>query len=434
MVKIKLIAIVLLIVTLGVLPVLAGCTGEEEEECNNLTLLIGGGFPLTGPYPTDGAAVLAAFQDMAQYVNTYHQLTPWGPSFPANITLVVKSADDGASPTTATTIYNTFKAQGLKMFRISGSGIATSLINTLASDSVGATTMASGPYLLTPPKTICTLYPIYTDQAAAMADLFMAAWNATPPEPYAKPKVAYLTGSTFGVTMLTTEMNNYLTSIGYDLITPAQIVPGVGTFDATTQLTWCVTNNISLTLGAMTTYTSGQMMTQADALGIGTWGANYTMQVGLCSPSHAVVFIHDWGSVGNGLMVAGSYPAWDDPALGVTFCKTLQDLYEGGNLTTAVLAHSMYQHGVVEALIQIDALRLAMLNTGKAPCELTSADILNNGFFKITALDTKGILPTTATYGIGDVEGAEKVRVDQCVNGTVLNLSTTMPLRHVYHP
>jgi hypothetical protein len=453
MAKIKLIAIVLVLVTVGILPVLAGCTGGGGgTPCSNYTLLIGGGFPLTGPYPEDGLAVLDAYQDYAQYVNDNDQIFPGGPSFPSNITLVVKWADDGASPATATTIYTTFKAQGLKVFRISGSGIATSLINTLLSDSIGATSQASGPYLMTPPRTILANYPIYTDQCAAMADWFITGnatinpngWNVTHPGGgnYTKPNVAYLTDSTFGLTLLTTEMNNYLTSIGYNLVLPAQVVTGGGAvIDPTTQLTWCVTNNISLTLGAMTTYTSGQLMQYADALGIGTWGTNYTMQVGLCSPSHGVVFVRNYGSRGNGLIVAGSYPAWYDNITnpGVAFCELLQNTYRPGqgvtyNATAYALSHVMYQHGVVEAMIQVDALRLAMLNTGKAPCDLTSSDILNNGFFKITALNTGGIIPTTLTYTIGDIEGAEKVRLDQCVNSTIVNLSLTMPLRHVYHP
>jgi hypothetical protein len=91
----------------------------------------------------------------------------------------------------------------------------------------------------------------------------------------------------------------------------------------------------------------------------------------------------------------------------------------------------MYQHGVVEAMIQVEAIRLALINTGKQPDELTSADILNDGFLKISGLDTGGIIPTDISYGIGDVEGAESVRLDRNEGGVDVHLGD-WPLRHVY--
>ena len=91
----------------------------------------------------------------------------------------------------------------------------------------------------------------------------------------------------------------------------------------------------------------------------------------------------------------------------------------------------MYQHGVVEAMIQVEAIRLALINTGKQPDDLTSADILNDGFFQISGLDTGGIIPTDISYGPGDVEGAEEVRLDRNEGGVDVHLGS-WPLRHVY--
>jgi hypothetical protein len=91
----------------------------------------------------------------------------------------------------------------------------------------------------------------------------------------------------------------------------------------------------------------------------------------------------------------------------------------------------MYLHGVVEAMIQVEAFRLALLNTGKQPSQLTSADVLHNGFQKIAGLDTGGIIPTTITYGTSDIEGADAVIVHQNQNGAMVTLGT-WPLRHVY--
>jgi hypothetical protein len=414
---------------------LIGCNGgeqeeeeeEEEEEPPEVTVLIGGTFPLTGPYPEDGAAVSAAFQNYADWVNANHRVSPWGPSFPENVILDADTAlDDGASPPTAQTNYATLMAQGFKTFRISGSGIATAMMDTLYTDEVAATTMASGPYLVTPRVgTIFSNYPIYTDQAAGIADWFMENWEGAE-----APRVAYLTNESFGQTLKIDAMDDYLTGIGYEVVTGCPAVPTVPGLasDTAPMLSWCKLNNIDLTLGAMLVVGAVKTMTEAETLGIG-WNLDYEMTVGLCSPAHLTIFLRDApAGTGNGLVVAGSYPPWSETDDGVEFCKTLLNTYGGGFEDTE---HIMYQHGVVEAMIQVEAIRLALINTGKSADELTSADILNDGFLKISGLDTGGIIPTDITYGIGDVEGAEKVRLDRNEDGVDVHLGD-WPLRHVY--
>jgi len=434
----KRILFILLAVVLAISLGLMGCMGEqeeeeEEEEPIEVTVLIGGSFPLTGPYPEDGAAVAAAFQNYAEWVNDNHKVSPWGPSFPENVILDANTAlDDGASPPTAQTNYATLKAQGFKTFRISGSGIATAMMDTLYTDEVAATTMASGPYLVTPRVgTIFSNYPIYTDQAAGIADWFMDEWTAAGKTD--KPRVAYLTNDSFGQTLKIDAMDDYLESIGYEVVTGCPAVPTVPGLasDTAPMLSWCQSNGIDLTLGAMLVVGAVKTMTQAEIMGIG-WSLDYEMTVGLCSPAHLTIFLRDTGApdtvVGNGLVIAGSYPPWSDTDDGVEFCKTLVDTYGEGFEDTL---HIMYQHGVVEAMIQVEAIRLALINTGKSADKLTSADILNDGFLEISDLDTGGIIPTDITYGIGDVEGAESVRLDRNEDGVDVHLGD-YPLRHVY--
>jgi len=433
MAKTKLLLIALLIIAILALPLLAACSGgeqeEEEEEPAEVTVLIGGTFPLTGPYPEDGAAVSEAFQNYAEWVNDNHKISPWGPSFPENVILEVTSLDDAANPATAQTNYETLKGQGYKVFRISGSGIATAMKDTLIADEVGATTMASGPYLLTPTVgTIFTLYPIYTDQAAGIADWFMDNWEGAE-----APRVAYLTNDSFGQTVPTEGMNDYLESIGYEVVLGCPAVPTVPALASDTQpmLSWCQDNDIDLTLGAMLVVGAVKTMTQAETMGIG-WNLDYEMTVGLCSPAHLTIFLRDTGApdtvVGNGLVIAESYPPWSDTSDGVEFCKTLLNTYGGGFEETE---HIMYQHGVVEAMIQVEAFRLALINTGKSADDLTSADVLTEGFYEISGLDTRGILPSTITYGPNDVEGAEEVRLDRNEDGYDVHLGD-FPLRHVF--
>jgi hypothetical protein len=135
--------------------------------------------------------------------------------------------------------------------------------------------------------------------------------------------------------------------------------------------------------------------------------------------------VEDPETDGNGLVIGGSYPCWDSGEDGVEFALDLQELY-GEEVT-----HIMYLHGVVEAMIQVEAMRLALANTDKEPEDLTTADVLNQGFRKIAALDTGGIIPTTLTYGATDIEGAETVVLNQNQDGENVELGT-WPLRHVY--
>jgi hypothetical protein len=409
---------------------LIGCGDGGGEEGPSGMAYIGGTFPLTGPYPEDGAAVLLAYQNYAAWVNANDKISPWGPAFPEDVVLNVTFLDDAANPATASTNYATMMAAGYKTFRVSGSGIATSMRDTLITDEVAATTMASGPYLVTPSVgTIFSNYPIYTDQMAAVADWFMASWTGN-----VSPRVAYLTNDSFGQTLKTTAMDNYLTGKGYTLVPNCPAVPTVPANPGATasMLTWCQNNTIDLTLGAMLVVGASMTMTQADSMGIGV-GLAYEMQIGLCSPAHLTIYLRDTGApgtiIGDGLVIAGSYPPWTDTGNGVTFCKTLLNTYGGGFNSTE---HIMYQHGVVEAMIQAEAYRLALAATGKDdPATLTSAEVLNSGFKQISGLDTGGIIPTTITYGTNDVEGAETVRLDQGQSGYDVYVGA-YPLRHVY--
>jgi hypothetical protein len=440
MVKIKLIAIVLLLVTVGVVPVLAGCTGTPPAG-NTTPLYIGGSFGTTGPYAEDCAAVLAAFQDYAKWVNANHKMSPWSSdTFPSNITLYVKAMDDGGTNTGwALTNYAALKGQGLLVQRISGSQIAKAMMSTLWADQCGATSQASGSYLLAGNDTIVMNYPIYTDQLASVADYFMAGWNATH-DPWVAPNVSYLYNNSFGLTAFpgaggTNALEAYLNSTGYN-ISGRHMLTAFDASSLDTGLQLCIDDGANLILGGFLTSQSEPLMVEAkDVKHMGVMNitgsyntTTYNVTFGLLSPSHLVIFLRDKGATyGNGLIVAGSYPGFSDPSLGVQFCNTLQTLYRPSTLIT----HVMYQHGVVEAMIQVEAMRLAMINTGKEANQLTMTDVFQQGFEKITNLDTQGLIPGTISYNVTDREGADSVRLDQAQAGNDVLLGN-YPLRHLY--
>jgi len=88
----------------------------------------------------------------------------------------------------------------------------------------------------------------------------------------------------------------------------------------------------------------------------------------------------------------------------------------------------MYVDGIVEAMTQIEALRLASLEVD--PAALTSADVLTKGFWMIKDFDTGGITISKLTYGEGDVQGVDSVRVQQAQGGAIVELGS-YPLRNI---
>jgi ABC-type branched-subunit amino acid transport system substrate-binding protein len=303
--KIKRITFMLtLVVVLAVLIVSGACgpqpttpptTGEEP-----VTLYIGGGFALTGAYAEDMAAVLAGYEDYAKYVNETHEIAPWSnETFPANVTLEVVWRDDELKPEKALAQYDELKDKGMLVYRISGSPQALALKDVLWEDNVGTTSPATGAYLLNPPQTIFTNYPIYTDGAAAVADWFLENWDQD-----RKPRFAYLTAdSAPGKSVVIPELTEYLESVGFEVV-GEQYVPMVPTSPPTTQLTWLKDNNVDLAYGFMINPGSQPTIKEAVRLGMGP-GLDYDITFAFPTPSHLQVFVPAMGELGNGVVVAG---------------------------------------------------------------------------------------------------------------------------------
>jgi ABC-type branched-subunit amino acid transport system substrate-binding protein len=384
-------------------------------------LYVGGTQSLTGPFAEDSAAVLAAIEDYVKYVNDTKKLAPWrDEKFPADITLEVMWRDDELKPSKAMSIYEELKAKGMLVARISGSPIALALKDRLWEDRMGATSMATGSYYLSPPQSCLTYYPIYTDSCAAVADWFKANWKKK-----RKPRIAYLTAdNAMGRSIEIPEMKAYLKKIGYEFV-GAQYVPLVATSPPTTQLTWLKRKGVDLAVGVMINPGAQPTVKEMVRLGMGPYQP-YKITFGTPAPGHAAVLAEAMGELGDGYVCAGSFRPLDDLSVpGLKFCSNLQDKYRTGKRIT----HIMYEAGVLEAMTQVEALRLAMQ---KVPFEkLTPRDVLEQGFFKIKNLPTGDISSTPLTYGPGDVEGVDKIRIDQVRKGKVVKVGLT-PLRHIY--
>jgi len=384
-------------------------------------LYVGGTQSLTGPFAEDSAAVLSAIEDYVRYVNETKNMAPWRKEKgPADITLEVLWRDDELKPAKALSIYEELKAKGMMVARISGSPIALALKDKMWEDRMGGTSMATGPYYLTPPQSCFTYYPIYTDSLAAIADWFKANWKET-----RKPKVAYLTAdNAMGRSIEIPEMKAYLEKIGYEFV-GTQYVPLVPTSPPTTQLTWLKEKGVDLALGIMINPGAQPTVKEMVRLGMGPFQP-YKMTFGTGAPGHAAVLAEAMGTLGDGYVCAGSFRPMDDLAVpGIKYCRELQDKYRPGKRVT----HIMYQAGILEGMIQVEALRLAML---EVPFEkLTRRDVLEKGFFKIKNLETGKISSTPLTYGEGDIEGVDQIRIDQVQKGKVVEVGLT-PLRHIF--
>ena len=404
-------SVIVVIVALSLFP----ASAEAQKK-----LYVGGTQSLTGPFAEDSAAVLAAIEDYVKYVNETKNMAPWRKEkFPADITLEVMWRDDELKPAKALSIYEELKAKGMMVARISGSPIALALKDKMWEDHMGATSMATGPYYLSPPQSCFTYYPIYTDCMGAIADWFKGNWKEA-----RKPKVAYLTAdNAMGKSIEIPEMKAYLEQIGYEFV-GIQYVPLVPTSPPTTQLTWLKEKGVDLALGVMINPGSQPTVKEMVRLGMGSFQP-YKMTFGVASPGHAVVFAEAMGELGDGYVCAGSFPSWDDPAPGVKFMIEAQKL----NHPNKFVNHIMYQGGFLEAMIQVEALRLAM---EKVPVDkLTPRAVLENGFYRIKNLETGGISSTPLTYGPGDIEGVDQIRIDQVQKGKVVKVGL-YPLRNIF--
>jgi ABC-type branched-subunit amino acid transport system substrate-binding protein len=384
-------------------------------------LYVGGTQSLTGPFAEDSAAVLNAIQDYVQYVNKTKNLAPWRKEqFPADITLEVMWRDDELKPAKALPIYEELKAKGMLVARISGSPIALALKDRMWQDRMGATSMATGPYYLSPPQSCLTYYPIYTDCMAAIADWVKESWKEK-----RKPRVAYLTAdNAMGRSIEIPEMKAYLEKIGYEFV-GIQLVPLVVTSPPTTQLTWLKEKGVDLAVGVMINAGAQPTFKEMVRLGMGPYQP-YKMTFGTASPGHAAIFVGAMGKLGDGYVCAGSFPPLDDTSVpGVKFIHEVQKMVHPEKFNSNI----MYAGGFLEGMIQVEALRLAMQ---KVPFEkLTPKDVLEHGFFMIKNLDTGQISSTPISYGPGDVEGVDSVRIDQVQNGKVVKVGL-YPLRNIY--
>jgi len=192
----------------------------------------------------------------------------------------------------------------------------------------------------------------------------------------------------------------------------------------TTQLMWLKKNKVDLALGLMVNPGSQPTVKEMVRLGMGPYQP-YKMTFACATPSHLPIFAEAMGKLGDGFVVGGGFPAWDDQSPGVKFMTDLQKKYHPNKW----VGHIMYMGGFIEVMTQVEALRLAMQ---KKPLEqLKPIDVLNDGFYQIKNFDTGGISSTPLTYGPGKIEGVDKVRVDQLQNGKVVRQGV-YPVHHIY--
>ena len=385
-----------------------------------VTLKVGGTFALTGAYAEDCAAVLAGFQDYVAWVNENHILAPWATdkAIPANIKFELLWGDDALAPDKTLTIYDDLKSKGLLVERVSGSPEGMALKDRLVEDNVGATSQSTSPAYINPAGNIFTNAPIYTDEMAAVAEWFLKSWTDTS----RKPNVAFLTAdSTLGRNIDIQELKDYIVGLGYNFV-GEQYTPMVPTAPPTTQLAWLKDNKVDLALGVMINPGTQPTIKEAVRLGMGPDQA-YKITFGFGNPAHLQIFVPSMGTTGNGVVVAGDFCALDAAVPGIDFANKLQDTYRKDKKPNC-----MYLDGIIEAMTQVEALRLASLQVD--PAKLTSQDVLEKGFWQIKDLDTGGVYVSKFTYAKDKVQGVDAVSIQQVQDGKIVAVGS-FPLLNI---
>ncbi|MGD0794077.1 MAG: ABC transporter substrate-binding protein [Dehalococcoidales bacterium] len=427
--KIKYLLVFTLLILVS-MSVLTACTSTKTTTTTTTsttaaaqTMYIGGTFAITGAYAEDTTAVLNGFLDYAKYVNDNHIIAPWytDRTLPSNVTVQVLWGDDQLAADKALTIYDDLKSKGLLVERVSSTAEGLALKEKMNSDRVGATSQATSPAYLSPPETIFTNAPIYTDSLAGAADWFMQNWKGT-----AKPRVAYLTADmASGRSIDIPEMQAYLEKAGFEFA-GKQFPPLVPTTPPTTQLSWLKDNKVDLAIGFMVNGGSQPTIKEAVRLGMGT-DQPYKITFAFANPSHLQIFVPAMGTTGNGVVVTGDFVAWESNVAGVQFANALNAKYRAGNPVTNI----MYLDGIIEGMTQVEAQRLAMAQTGKTVSQLKPVDVLEYGYYNIKDFSDGDITITPLNYGPGQVCGVSKVRIQQVQNGKIVEVGSA-PLHNIY--
>jgi hypothetical protein len=188
---------------------------------------------------------------------------------------------------------------------------------------------------------------------------------------------------------------------------------------------WLKQNKVDCAFGVMVNPGSQPTVKEMVRLGMGPH-LEYKIAFGCGTPSHLPVFAAAMGELGDGFVVTGGFPPLDDLSIpGTKFCSELQKKYRPGKPAT----HIMYVGGLIEAMTQVESLRLAL---EKVPFEkLTPRQVLEQGTYRIKNLPTGDLTSTPLTYGPGKIEGVDAVRVDQLQKGKVVKQGV-WPCRNIY--
>jgi hypothetical protein len=396
-------------ISLILIPLVALLITPAFSQSAEKTVYIGGAYALTSPFGEDSTHDLYGFQDYAKYVNENHIITPWYPEkkFPANIKLEVIWQDDQYQATNVLPVYEALRSKGALVYRNSGTAPQV-LAPRLMQDHVGATSMSCEPFLLSPPKTIFTQFPTFVDSVAVCANWFKAKWNEN-----RKPRYAFFTGDNdAGRSIITPEIKAYMEKLGFEFV-GSSFVPFVPTSPPTTQLLWLKQKKVDLALGMMIRAGSEPSIKEAVRLGMGA-DQSYKIVFAFAYPTSMSPFARDMGTLADGVVSGGDLPDWDYDLEGVKFCLDIMKKYSPDKSIPKVGIG--YIHGVVEAMVQTEALRLASRTT---PLEQVKDPeiVLENGFWKIKDLDTKGMRPTKLTYGPKKAEGLSGLNITEVVNG-----------------
>ena len=232
------------------------------------------------------------------------------------------------------------------------------LKDRLVEDNVGATSQSTSPAYLSPPGNIFTNAPIYTDEMAAIAQWFLDDLEGHLPQ--AERGLSDRRQHPGPQHRHPGAEGRYL-AMGYEFV-GAQFVPMVPTAPPTTQLAWLKDNKVDLALGVMINPGTQPTIKEAVRLGMGPDQA-YKITFGFGNPAHLQIFVPGMGETGNGVVVAGDFCARDADVPGIEFAD---DLLRPRTARTASSANVMYLDGIIEAMTQVEALRLAALAVGDA--------------------------------------------------------------------
>ncbi len=381
--------VLVLLISVSIVPFTTGCTQTAQEE-----IKVGLAYDITGPTSSAQGIIFEGFADYIKFINEKGGIN--------NTKINLMWADTGYTLPKALSAYKRFKEQGMVLMAVQAAHEALALKPIVAQDQIPITSTGTDALVLVPPNWIFAGIEIpWADGFAGFLQWVKDTWKESRP-----PRVAIMGfDNALGRSPLLAE--KYWKQYGIQIV--AQEFYAATSMDHTTQLLRIRDSKadyVWLSSGG----SAQPLITVRDAAKLGIKDIKFV--VGPANDPPWMVANDPVNTEGAYFAKAEPYP--DEALPGMEDIKKAHLKYKGKPLDTTV-----YITGWVEAMIAVEALRLAVNDVG---VKGLNGPAVRKGYESMKNFDTGG-LTRPVSYGPDERRGNKYIRIHQAKGGKLVGLT-----------